>query len=150
MNINNKMNKNNNVIYSFSFGENNENVYVGSSINFKKRKFSHKSSCFNPNSNEYNKYAYRKIRENNINFDDIAWVILDSNVALEELHKIEDLWISVLDSNLNRKLNLGISKKSYNWEKTIKNCECGSIYSNRNKWRHFNTKKHLRFNNLII
>ena len=36
--------------------------YVGSSINFKRRKGEHKSSCNNPNSKIYNLNVYKFIR----------------------------------------------------------------------------------------
>ena len=41
-----------------------ENIYIGSTCNFKVRKHSHKSACNNPNNNAYNNKKYQYIREN--------------------------------------------------------------------------------------
>jgi ribosomal protein S27AE len=41
-----------------------KDVYVGSTTNFRSRKFKHKSCCNNPNYRDSNLYVYRFIREN--------------------------------------------------------------------------------------
>ncbi len=38
-------------------------IYVGSTCNFKVRKWKHKSDCANENSKRYNSYVYQFIRE---------------------------------------------------------------------------------------
>ena len=43
---------------------NNDNVYIGSCCNFIKRKYDHKNSCNNKNSQNYNFKLYKHIREN--------------------------------------------------------------------------------------
>ena len=45
-------------------GFDNENVYVGSTTDFIRRKTHHKSSCCNENSKGYNSKVYQNIREN--------------------------------------------------------------------------------------
>jgi len=41
-----------------------KDIYVGHTINFKQRNYKHKSASNNPNSNEYNDYKYKFIRDN--------------------------------------------------------------------------------------
>jgi len=41
-----------------------DDIYVGSTTNFTKRKYAHKSSCNNPNSKNHNRKKYQIIREN--------------------------------------------------------------------------------------
>ena len=43
---------------------NNENIYVGSTTDFVKRKSAHKKRCCNENDREYNRKVYQIIREN--------------------------------------------------------------------------------------
>ncbi len=39
-------------------------IYIGSTTNFRRRKFTHKYSCNNPNDRNYNLNVYKIIREN--------------------------------------------------------------------------------------
>ena len=41
-----------------------ENIYIGSTTNFKVRKYNHKMSCCNPNNKNYNNKKYQYIRDN--------------------------------------------------------------------------------------
>ena len=48
---------------------NNENIYVGSTTNFTRRKCAHKYSCCNEKDINYNRFFYQYIR-NNGNWDE--------------------------------------------------------------------------------
>jgi hypothetical protein len=52
----------------------NSNIYVGSTTDFRKRKWSHKSKCNNPNSKRHHLKVYENIREND-GWDE--WVMLE-------------------------------------------------------------------------
>ena len=81
---------------------NNDNVYIGSTCNFIRRKHQHKSICNNENSKDYNLKLYQYIREND-GWD--AWVIIKiidypcSNKS--QLNIIERNYIDDYKSKLN-------------------------------------------------
>ena len=79
-----------------------ENIYVGSTINFNRRKSEHKKVCNNTNSKEYNKKAYQFIRDNGgwENWDMILLEGVEVNNRLE-LHKKEREFIELLKPSLN-------------------------------------------------
>ena len=52
------------IIYKIEHNENKEFVYVGSTTDFTKRKYGHKTTCNNVNSKDYNLKVYQMIREN--------------------------------------------------------------------------------------
>jgi hypothetical protein len=54
------------LIYTIRTGD---NVYVGSTTNFRRRKWEHKSHLYNENCKKYNQKIYQKIRENNYEWD---------------------------------------------------------------------------------
>ena len=56
----------NSVIYKLVHknDQDNENIYIGSTTNFRGRKYQHKSDCNNIYSREYNRNVYQHIREN--------------------------------------------------------------------------------------
>ena len=134
------------VIYCFRFFDNDGVVrcYVGCTINMRQRESAHKSSCYNPNNPDYNKYAYRVIREHNINWKDVDFDICEVFTDHESKAEKEDEWICNLNGNLNMRLNDNYSNKKYTWEKRQYICECGSITTNRNKDVHRRTNKHYR------
>lgn len=77
-------------------------IYIGSTTNFKMRKYQHKSIYNNVNSKEYNQYKYQFIRTNGgfENFD----MILIENVNVDnkrDLEKIERDYIDKLKPSLN-------------------------------------------------
>tara|TARA_R110002012_G_scaffold319968_2_gene541975 strand:+ start:67 stop:618 length:552 start_codon:yes stop_codon:yes gene_type:complete len=79
-----------------------EDIYVGSTINFTRRKCGHKSKCNNPNSDQYNKKAYQFIRDNGgwDNWDMILLEEVKVNSKLE-LHKKEREYVDLLKPSLN-------------------------------------------------
>jgi len=58
------MNYQNNVIYKIQHKTIDELIYIGSTTNFAKRKWCHKSNCYNENNTEYKTKKYVMIREN--------------------------------------------------------------------------------------
>ena len=150
-------------------------IYIGSTINFTRRKQRHKSCCNNINGKNYNLKLYKCIRDNG------GWVnwsmILIDTVSCEsklELLKIEREYIEKNNSVLNCKIP-SRTKKEYNKEyikqyrevnkeydseyyqknkaqikeknKEKMTCECGSTFRKRDKARHEKTKKHIEFKN---
>jgi len=56
----------NSVIYKLKHNEDYDdtNIYVGSTTNFKNRKYKHKNKCYDEKSKEYNYSVYKYIRDN--------------------------------------------------------------------------------------
>ena len=131
-------------------------VYIGSTCNFSNRKRVHKSNCNNPNCKEYNYNVYRYIRENN-GWNEWQMTIVKnfpcnnkSELEAEELKTILEFGF---DNLLNKQQPTRTQKQWYEDNKDkIKEkkkkkftCECGGIYTQSNKARHFKTKKHLKY-----
>jgi len=76
--------------------------YVGSTTNFSRRKYEHKSNCHNENSENYNRQVYICIRENG-NFENWDMVEVEKYEATDkqDLHKRERYWVETLKSSLN-------------------------------------------------
>jgi len=81
----------------------NENIYIGSTTNFRQRKCKHKSSCNNENSKKYNYPVYQFIRENG-GWDE--WQMIPIEVYpcnnINELEIRERYHIELLKSKLNK------------------------------------------------
>jgi hypothetical protein len=81
-----------------------DDIYVGSTCAFRKRKHDHKLNCNNENSKEYNRYVYRFIREN-CGWDNWSMVVIkaypDINSKMELLNK-ERKWMKKLTATLNK------------------------------------------------
>tara|TARA_R110001632_G_scaffold33911_1_gene86750 strand:- start:2259 stop:2903 length:645 start_codon:yes stop_codon:yes gene_type:complete len=58
------MNYQNNIIYKIQHKSIDELIYIGSTTNFAKRKYHHKSNCYNEKDIAYNEKKYVMIREN--------------------------------------------------------------------------------------
>jgi len=133
-------------------------IYVGSTTNLIKRKYHHKSDCYNKNSKKYNSYKYQFIRQNGgfQNFD----MVLIENFACEnkrELEKRERYFMEVLNATLNsytpflteeeNKELILEKQKEYNkkHKKERYNCICGSNIRLVDKKKHFRTTKHLDY-----
>jgi len=82
--------------------DDNENVYIGSTKNFRKRKWEHKNRCNNPNSKGYNLKLYQYIRENG-GWDEFNKIVIEKYPcnSKEELVKREDEIMCEIKSNLN-------------------------------------------------
>ena len=136
---------------------NDENIYIGSSCNFNKRKIQHKTSCNNESDTKYNLNIYKYMRDNG-GYDNFEFSILrlceDEDKA--ERHQLEQSFIDVhrptLNTNNAKGLNLEKKKEwlEVNKEKIKKRkvekivCDCGSIVSHTNFATHKRSKKHLQ------
>ena len=80
----------------------NENVYIGSTNNFKQRKWDHKNTCNNPNLKGYNYKIYKYIRENG-GWDEFVINVIEAYPCSckRELVKREDEIMCEIKSNLN-------------------------------------------------
>jgi len=79
-----------------------KNVYVGSTINFKKRINKHRHDCNNEKNKDYNINLYQYIRENG-GFNMFVIIILECYVCnfKYELYDREDDYIKMYPNNLN-------------------------------------------------
>lgn len=141
-----------------------KDIYIGSTTNFTKRKYCHKTCCNNPNDKRYHLKLYQFIRNNGgwENWD----MVLVQEVSCEnklQLHKIERSYIEKNNSTLNcnipnrgrneylkyNNLKTGRSKSgkffTYSKEKikcSICNIELGKTYFKKHK------KSDLHINNI--
>ena len=83
-----------------------DDVYVGSTCAFRKRKHDHKKNCCNESSKEYNRYVYHFIR-NNGGWDNWSMVVVkaypDITSEMELLNK-EMKWMIKLKATLNKQV----------------------------------------------
>ena len=80
-----------------------KDIYVGSTCNFTKRKYEHKSDCNNINSKKYNLNVYQYIRDNG-NWENWDMVLLEEYKDCSnkmELHARERYWLEKLGATLN-------------------------------------------------
>jgi len=91
-----------------------KDVYVGSTTDFRKRKYQHKYDCINPNSKNYNHYVYQFIRENG-NWENWDMVMIKKYSKCEsklQCLKKERKYIEKLNATLNRNIP-GRTKKEW-------------------------------------
>tara|TARA_B110000285_G_scaffold187835_1_gene213789 strand:+ start:39 stop:542 length:504 start_codon:yes stop_codon:yes gene_type:complete len=145
-------------------------LYVGSTCDFAHRKISHKYSCFNEKSKEYNFKLYKNIRENGGDYTIEIYKLFPCNSG-KELRMQEEEVIKHLNANLNSRASFLSTeeikeyKKEYQKEyrkeyhkenkeiisqkrKEIITCECGCDSTKINILRHRKTKKHLNLMDL--
>jgi hypothetical protein len=81
-----------------------DDIYVGSTCAFRKRKHDNKSNCYNDNAKYYNQYVYRFIREI-CGWDNWSMVVIkaypDITSKSEVLNK-ERKWMKKLNATLNQ------------------------------------------------
>ena len=92
----------------------NENVYIGSTSDFTRRKYGHKTSCNNPKSREHNLKKYQYIRENG-GWDEWIMIVIENYPCNDklELFKREDEIMCEMKSKLNDKRANRNKKKYY-------------------------------------
>jgi hypothetical protein len=81
-----------------------KDVYVGSTTNLIHRKFSHKHSCNNQTSKDYNRFVYRFIRENG-GFDNWLFIVVRQYNHIEtksQLMRKERKYTEKLKATLNK------------------------------------------------
>jgi len=112
--------------------------YVGSTTNFRSRKYQHKNSCNNENLKDYNLKVYQFIREHG-NWENWDMVLIEKVNVNDgnELHKEERKWIEQLNATLNCQLPTRTRKE---W------CEDNREYNNKKskEWRENNKGYHLK------
>ena len=126
-----------------------EDIYIGSTTNFRCRKKQHKECCTNEKSSHYNSYVYQFIRNNGgwDNWEMILIKELSCNSRLE-LHAEERKNYEELKPTLNTQIpNRTIKeyRKENRWKRAIPIlCECGSEITKQHMARHKKTKIHLK------
>ena len=148
-------------------------IYVGSTCNFKVRKWSHKSACTNENDENYDSYVYRFIREHG-GWDAWSMILVKKYphvVDNQELLMKERKWITRLKATLNKRvpgavLELGTTEYNKHHYEKNKNklleynkqyselnkeyltekikCECGCMIRRSNISHHRKTNKHIK------
>lgn len=134
-------------------------LYVGSTTEFTKRKYQHKSDCKNENSIAFNDAKYKFIRENG---GWAGWSMIQVEAypctnSLEARSR-ERYWVETLSASLNthrpissveeKKEYYEVNKKYFKeyYENTIKTkrikCDCGCEYISTNKAYHMESNKH--------
>ena len=97
----------NSVIYKLVHknDQDNENIYVGSTTNFRGRKLQHKKSTYNPNEEKYNRPQYKYIRENG-GWDEWEMIAIETYPceSKRELEIRERFHIETLKSKLNKNI----------------------------------------------
>ena len=140
------------VIYIITTGD---EGYVGSTNNFRKRFNNHGATIYNKNSKDYNAKLYKKIRENNGEWD---MCIYEDNLTLnkKELCIYEEKVRLLLGATLNcrRAFRTEEQKQEYiviqqkktkeRNEVSIK-CDCGCIVRRGHILRHKNSAKHIKW-----
>ena len=124
--------------------------YVGSTNNFRKRISEHKNNIYNKNSKDYNLKVYKKIRENNGQYE---INIYDDNLSLNktELCIYEEKVRLLLGATLNGKRAYATEEQSKQQKRenagVPHKCECGCFVRHNDIARHRKTTKHI---NLMI
>ena len=136
-------------------------IYVGSTCNFKMRKWNHKSSCCNPNDYKHNRYVYQFIREHG-GWDAWSMILVKKYphvVDNQELLMKERKWITKLNATLKKRVPcviLELGKTEYHKQRYEKNkehltekikCDCGCMTGRNNISHHRKTQKHIRLMN---
>jgi len=94
---------------------NNENIYIGSTTNFVKRKYNHKYDCNNEKAKIYNLKVYQNIR-NNGGWIEWKMLLVEKFPCIDkrESDVRERYWIDHFKSQLNTKIPTRSDKEHYN------------------------------------
>jgi hypothetical protein len=140
----------NSVIYKLVHkdDQDNEMIYIGSTTNFRGRKYGHKNSCCNENKKDYNIGLYQYIRENG-EWDEWEMVTIETYPceSKRDLEIRERYWIEKFKSKLNKRIptrnkkeyrednkeQLSEKHKNYYEENKEQICEKSRKYHNENK-----------------
>lgn len=126
--------------------------YIGSTRDLKQRKGTHKSSCNNPNDSKYQMDFYKTIRNNGGWDCCVITAVEEYECETKRQAEIrEEYWRREYNAILNKKRahrTIDDLKNYYKKKNTARlanktNCECGGIYSDSNKSKHFKRKCHL-------
>jgi len=120
--------------------------YIGSTNDFKKRISDHKYNIYNKNSKQYNYKLYKKIRENNCQYE---INIYEDNLSLnkKELRIREEEVRLLLGATLNERRAYMSYEQRYQRKAVPTKCECGCFIRRSDMACHRKTTKHI---NLMI
>jgi len=127
----------NSIIYKLSHCNDleNENIYIGSTTNFTRRKHQHKLTCNNENYKDYNLKIYKFIRDNG-GWNE--WQMIPIEVFpcnnKKDLEVRERYHIELLKSKLNKNIPTRTDKEYYDDNKNL-------ILKNNKEWRDNNKDK---------
>ena len=134
---------------------NNDNIYIGSTTNFRGRKAEHKKGATNPNDKNYNQIKYQYIRDNG-GWENWIMVQIEKYDCDDgkELFNWERYWVE--QYQLNKKLlnqnricmsveEIKKDKEERSKQKFI--CECGEILTRGKISGHLKTERHLNLLN---
>jgi hypothetical protein len=142
----------NSVIYKLVHknDQDNENIYIGSTTNFRGRKIQHKGFCYNEKNIKYNRYLYQFIRENG-GWDEWEMVAVETYPCenKRELEIRERFHIETLKSKLNKFIPTRTKKEQYednkemilNKIKQYKKDNCEKIKEQQKQYRQENRDK---------
>ena len=137
------------------YKENDNNFYIGSTINLKRRIIEHKKSTVK---NKLYNHINKTGGFNEWKFEIIDY-IKDNN--RKKLYEIEKIYIRDLNPTLNQnKYEFDLNKLEKKWffingnlksiiidNKIEKNCRCGGKYTYISKKSHFKSKEHINYFN---
>jgi hypothetical protein len=135
------VNYNNSMIYKLVCNDINiKDFYIGSTVNFRRRKTEHKGVCNNSNTSHYNYKVYQCIR-NNGGWDNWNMVLVEKTPCADrlELRKIEREFMEKLGSSLNSISAYKSKAEYYEYHKE----------SNKEYYK-FNKNKILEYKNIRI
>ena len=122
-------------------------VYVGSTTNFRGRKYAHKSACSNTSDKGHNLYVYQFIRANG-GWD--AWSMIQieayNATTKRDLETRERYWLETLAATLNRKVPTR-TQQEYREENKEKAKELHKKWHEENKEKDKERKKKWRGKN---
>ena len=114
-------------------------VYVGSTTDFIRRKWQHKSSCNNEKSKKYNYKVYQNIRQNGgwNNFSMVEIEKYNCNDS-NEAHARERYYLELLNANLNIKIP---SRTTKEYKQKYSEVNKDKIAERKKKYRDANKEK---------
>ena len=113
-----------------------DDLYVGSTINFKTRISQHKYNCNTDGCEKYNLKLYQTIREY-LGWENWAMFPIEEEIPIEQLKEREQFYIETLEPSLN-KLN-AIKNKDY--EKIWRSLNRDKVSSTQKKYREIHKEK---------
>jgi hypothetical protein len=165
-----KVNYSNTMMYKIVSNDLNiRDCYVGSTTEFTKRKYNHKSNCTNANGKHYNLKVYQFIRDNG-DWQNWSMILIEMYPCTNHLESSqrERFWCENLNATLNSmvpsrtkqeyKFDHKEHKKQYDeiyredhidhikkHNNTVIYCVCGSSHIRINKAHHERTNKHQEY-----
>jgi len=139
-----------------------DSVYVGSTIDFRSRKYKHKSCIYNENRKHYNTNLYKTIRKNSSEWDMQPYSKYSCKDKLELIIE-EERVRQLLKADMNMlSCGSGLTEKEYQKQYRDEHkdkireqireqrsqkvtCECGCVITKSNLTRHHKSKKHINF-----